>query len=84
MKKLVKHSRMTKFGKSKKLLLLLTIITIIIIIILIIINLLFQVFVWDISEEPTKPAILSHQKCSSAIRQVSRVTVLFLGLPYCF
>ena len=33
-------------------------------------NQIGKVFLWDISEEPSKPAILSHQKCSTAIRQV--------------
>ncbi|KAL5252437.1 hypothetical protein ACHWQZ_G015270 [Mnemiopsis leidyi] len=33
-------------------------------------NQIGKVFLWDISEEPGKPAILSHQKCSTAIRQV--------------
>ena len=33
-------------------------------------NQIGKVFLWDISDEPSKPAILSHQKCSTAIRQV--------------
>lgn len=33
-------------------------------------NQIGKVFLWDISEEPSKPAILSHQKCLTAIRQV--------------